>query len=160
MSEKTVRKLFIFILLFLPLQYILVGIIGYYKTEPWPAFVFPGFKSVYQQEGNYLIRQTFFELYNNENEKISTLQPYQLFEELPRSQIAGFTRVLFHDKTKLNQLSSEAKELIYQQGREAVGRDFNRLEIVREIQFLESKNRDMIPDSTARFNISQIHFSN
>lgn len=51
MSPSGVRKIFIFFIIFLPVQYGLVGIMGYYHMdEHWPAFVFPGFKNVYDGE--------------------------------------------------------------------------------------------------------------
>ena len=159
MNERTVRKLFIFILIFLPIQYVVVGIVGYYKAEPWPAFVFPGFKSVHQEEGMYLISQTRFEFYNDENEKINSVQPHLLFTELPRSQIAGLTRTLFHNKAKVLTLSSEAKELLYKEGSEVTGREFHRMEIVQVIEYLKHDKKNLTPDSTVQNRIARIEFT-
>ncbi|MEX0771567.1 MAG: hypothetical protein WD038_00265 [Balneolales bacterium] len=50
MPSSRIRNIFIFFLIYLPVQYGVVGILGYYHTEPWPAFVFPGFKSIYDGE--------------------------------------------------------------------------------------------------------------
>ncbi|MEX0780788.1 MAG: hypothetical protein WD491_01205 [Balneolales bacterium] len=50
MPYSRIRNIFIFFLIFLPVQYGVVGILGHYHTEPWPAFVFPGFKNVYDGE--------------------------------------------------------------------------------------------------------------
>ena len=48
MHQSKVRSVFIIFLIFLPLQYALVGVLGHYQVgEHWPAFVFPGFKNVF-----------------------------------------------------------------------------------------------------------------
>lgn len=109
MSEKTVRKIFISILIFLPIQYILVGVVGYYKSEPWPAFVFPGFKNVYETNETYLLPRTTFQTLDSSGNEIRSLSPNLFFEGIPRSQIDGLTRSLFRDREKVEQLSSEAK---------------------------------------------------
>jgi hypothetical protein len=129
MSEKNVRNIFILILIFLPLQYVLVGIVGYYKAEPWPAFVFPGFKNVYETEQNYQIYQTRFEVYNTSLEKISSLSPNLFFAGIPRSQIDGLTRTLVQ-KIRIESLSPEARSFLLEKSRQLTNHDIQRLEII------------------------------
>lgn len=129
MSEKNVRNIFILILIFLPLQYVLVGIVGYYKAEPWPAFVFPGFKNVYETEQNYQIYQTRFEVYNSSLEKISSLFPNLFFAGIPRSQIDGLTRTLVQ-KIRIESLSPEARSFLLEKSRQLTNQDIQRLEII------------------------------
>lgn len=158
MSVKTVRRVFIFILIFLPLQYIVVGIVGYYYAEPWPAFVFPGFKNVYESQGQYQIHQTHFDLYNNQDEKLESVQPHHLFSGLPRSQVAGFMRVFFHDENAIGNLSVEAKYFLRQTSRQIANRDVSRMDIVYEVDFVESGTWDLEPDSVDRQLIGTIDF--
>ncbi len=47
MKRSSVRRLFVVVLVALPVQYALVGVVGLRESEPWPAVVMPGFKSVY-----------------------------------------------------------------------------------------------------------------
>lgn len=159
MSEKTVRKIFIVILIFLPLQYILVGILGYYKAEPWPAFVFPGFKNVYQIQDHYLIRETRFEFYNPQGEKITSIQPHRFFPELPRSQIAGLMRSLFPAQKEMPEFSPRAKEFFYENSKKVAGQDVGRMEIVHSVDFLESGGDNLVADSTKRELIGVIDFT-
>lgn len=147
-------------MIFLPLQYILVGIIGYYKSEPWPAFVFPGFKNVYVSEEHYIVRQTRFEFYNNQNQKVATVQPHRFFPGVPRSQIAGLTRTVFHNKNKILNLSSAAREYLYENGKRVTDMNFSRMDITREVDYLDAGSMDLEPDSTARILIAQIDFNN
>lgn len=160
MSEKTVRKIFIFILFFLPLQYIVVGVVGYYMAEPWPAFVFPGFKNVYESNNYYLVQQTRFELYGTGNEKIASVEPYHFFPDVPHSQIAGLMRSVFHDLETIRDFSPEAKELLYHNSRRIAGRDVRRMEIVQIVDFLKSGSGNLKADSTASQLIGMIHFTN
>lgn len=159
MSVKTVRKVFIFVLIVLPLQYIVVGIVGYYYTEPWPAFVFPGFKNVYETNGRYEIHQTFFDLYDNQGSMIERIQPHDFFPELPRSQIAGFMRSDFHKTEAIQNLSSEAKDLLHQNSRKITDQDISRIEIMYEVDFVKSETSELEPDSVAQRLIGTIDFT-
>lgn len=159
MSEKTVRKIFIVILIFLPFQYIMVGIVGYYKAEPWPAFVFPGFKNVYQTDDHYLIRQTLFEFYDTEEQKITSIQPHRFFPELPRSQIAGLMRSIFPPKKELMEFSPRARDFFYENSKKIAGQNVSRMEIVYRVDFLEPGVKNLKADSTVRKQIGVIHFT-
>lgn len=159
MSEKTVRKIFIVILIFLPLQYIMVGVLGYYKAEPWPAFVFPGFKNVYQSQDYYLIQETQFEFYNPQGLKLTGIQPYRFFPELPRSQIAGLMRSLFPAQKEMKEFSPAAKEFLYENSKRIAGEDVSRMEVVHNIKYLKTGSSDLKADSTVRELIGVIHFT-
>jgi hypothetical protein len=130
MSAKYARNIFISILIFLPLQYILVGIVGYYKAEPWPAFVFPGFKNVYDTEQNYEIHQTRFEVYNSSEEKIASLSPNLFFSGLPRSQIDGLTRIHFQNKPRVGSFSPGAKSFLIEKSKQLTSPEASRVEII------------------------------
>lgn len=45
MSRANVRRLFIGVLVLLPAQYALVGVVGAWKSEPWPALIMPAFQA-------------------------------------------------------------------------------------------------------------------
>lgn len=51
MSRAAVRRLFVGVIIGLLLQYGIVGLVGLYAAELWPAIVLPAFKSVYDQSG-------------------------------------------------------------------------------------------------------------
>lgn len=110
MSTFQVRKLFIFVLIFLPLQYVLVGIIGSLQSEPWPAFVFPGFKNVYVYEDGYELRDVIFEIHQESEEEPVRLSSLRIFPEIPPSQISGFVRTHFSTPDQVNHLNEESKK--------------------------------------------------
>ena len=45
MSRANVRWFFVAVMIFLPLQYSLVGLAGVWEGEPWPALVLPAFQA-------------------------------------------------------------------------------------------------------------------
>jgi|AntRauTorcE11897_2_1112592.scaffolds.fasta_scaffold07168_1 hypothetical protein len=92
LSEKIVKRIFIFFLIYLPLQYAVVGIVGYYSSEPWPAFVFPGFKSIYVYGDTYQINQFMVEVESPDGTVLREFAPQQFFYEIPNSQVTGFLR--------------------------------------------------------------------
>ena len=148
MKSKTKRLIFIILFICLPVQYGLVGIIGVIKSEPWPAFVFPGFKSVYVFESGFEIDQTYFEVHPvNRGEPVKLL-PYELFRELPRSQISGFMRSHFRDAKTIESLSQEAKNWIQTEAFRALESRPDRVDIVDAKSFFTGKMKDMQPDST------------
>ncbi len=147
MSEEKVRKIFISVLIFLPLQYIIVGIVGHSDAEQWPAFVFPGFKNVYETERIYNIHQTRFEVYNSSDEKIASLSPHLFFAGVPRSQIAGLTRSFFHDKACIESFSKEAKSFLFENGKRLTNHDVSKLNVVYRRDFLTRKSENIEIDS-------------
>lgn len=104
-SELTVKRVFIFFLFYLVFQYLLVGLVGVLYSEPWPAFVLPGFKSVYATQNNIEITEPRIVALTSD----STRQPVDaldLFEGIPTSQLSGFLRSNFGNQIDF---SSEAK---------------------------------------------------
>lgn len=159
MSTKNVRKFFIAVLIFLPLQYILVGIVGYYKAEPWPAFVFPGFKNVYEIGKTYQIHQTRFEVFNSSEEKVASLAPNLFFESIPRSQIDGLTRTLFQKKTKVESLSPEAKIFMFENSKRLSNHEVSKLNIVYRKDFLTAGSKSLEIDSVNADTIGTIQIA-
>jgi len=108
MQPKTIKRIFLFFIIYLPIQYALVGVIGLNGSEPWPAFVFPGFKSVFATEDNVEIDEArFFAITDNDQQKRTEIAPSHLFEGLPASQLQGFLRSNFN---KQKEFSDEAKQ--------------------------------------------------
>lgn len=94
MKENHVRRLFIIMLVLLPLQHAAVGIIGYIRSEPWPAFVFPGFKNVYDSGDLITLRNPYFyaEQYN---EQLLHIPTEEVFRGIPVSHHRGILRYQF-----------------------------------------------------------------
>lgn len=89
MSRSTVRSLFVTTLVVLVLQYGLVGIVGVYASEPWPAVVLPAFKSVYSTEGTFDVTQTTLEV-RFANAPSSSISTTNFLSLLPRSHHSAF----------------------------------------------------------------------
>jgi hypothetical protein len=147
MDRKTVTKIFIAACILLPVQYGLVGIIGVIDHEPWPAFVFPGFKSVYVYDDGYQIDRDYFELIDRDGGVLAQLNPHDLFPELPRSQISGFMRSHFSDLERVSEFSSEARLWLQQQSRDHGGASAERLDVVTVRLFFSQDNQSAEPDS-------------
>ena len=160
MSQNKVRKIFICTLIFLPLQYVLVGIIGQHNAEPWPAFILPGFKNVYESERIYKIHQTRFDVYNSSDEKIASLSPHLFFTGIPRSQIAGLTRFFFRDKQDIESFSPEAKAFLFANGKRLTNHDVSRLDIVYRRDFLKSGTGNIEIDSVDASIVGTIQTAN
>src|SRR5690625_4897206 len=91
MDRKVVKRIFILTILCLILQYGVVGLAGYYHSEPWPAFVFPGFRSVLAYEEGFEISR--YELYFIQaGEDTTLIIPAEPFYAIPDSQRPGFMR--------------------------------------------------------------------
>jgi hypothetical protein len=56
-SRSAVRRLFAVAAAVLVIQYGIVGIVGVYASEPWPAVVLPAFKQVYATSGGFRVEQ-------------------------------------------------------------------------------------------------------
>lgn len=147
MNSKTVRNLFIFFLIWLPVQYGLAGYFGAISREPWPVFTFPGFKSVYVNQGLYEIPQTYFELYNTRGEKTGTFKPYQFFPELPRSQISGFMRTHFQDVNSIERLSDETRNWLKTNSRQITDSDVTSVEVISTVEYYRRTNTGLEIDS-------------
>lgn len=139
-GKRKIRTLFIALCLFLPLQYGLVGIIGELHSEPWPAFVFPGFKNVYSTGSGIEIEQHYFRIYRADRESVTEVRPQDLFPELPLSQIPGFMRTHFHDSVSINTFSDEAVIWLYNLAEELRDEKAEHMEIViRKNNYLTSE---------------------
>lgn len=149
MSSKTVRNIFIFFMILLPVQYGLAGILGAIHREPWPAFVFPGFKNVYVDQGLHKISQTYFEVYNTEGKKTGTYKPYQIFPDLPRSQISGFTRTHFADLHSIESLPEETTRWLKSHSEQLTGSEADRINIISTMEFYRRTDSGLEVDSTS-----------
>lgn len=157
MRTKTIKRIFIFFICYLPLQYALVGIVGYYKSEPWPAFVFPGFKNVYVFDEIYIINRFHFEVISSENEARSVLHHSDFFYDIPLTKIPGFIRTRLSDQKVVNGFSSDAKQWFTERAEELVGKPVDRIVLVHERSFMKRQpDRTLARDSlrvVSRLNI-------
>ena len=116
MKKRSIVRLFIAVMIFLPIQYAVVGIVGEMHSEPWPAFVLPGFKNVYVSDDDlFQIEQKRFVIEIEGQPKVEILRPQELFPELPLSQVPGFMRTHFSGRSDVERLSEEARSFLYQQ---------------------------------------------
>lgn len=137
-KKKKIRTLFIVLLLFLPLQYGYVGVVGEIYSEPWPSFIFPGFKNVYSTDNSFEIDQHLFRFYTDDPASLKEVRPQDLFPELPLSQIPGFMRTHFQDPASIENFSDEAAIWLYRLIEEYSGKNVDQLEIViRKNRFIK-----------------------
>lgn len=130
-KKSKIRTLFIILLLFLPLQYGYVGIVGAIHSEPWPAFVFPGFKNVHSTGNSILIEEHLFKAHFVNQGSTEEVRPQELFPALPLSQIPGFMRTHFQDAEVVRNFSDEAAIWLYRLSKDYFGDEIVQLEIVR-----------------------------
>lgn len=121
MEKSLVKNLFIAVIILLVVQYGIVGIVGFYHSEPWPAFVLPGFKNVYVYDDGFEIEQIMFEVWADGYEGSVIIQPQELFPQIPLSQIPGFTRTHFRDSVSIQKISDSGIGWLGQQVYAAVG---------------------------------------
>lgn len=91
MSSRSVRWLFIGVLVLLPAQYALVGVIGHYHSEPWPALVLPAFQTTWEQGQPIRVERIVLEVTFEEGGQ-SSIPVESLLAPLPHSQHRGFFR--------------------------------------------------------------------
>lgn len=91
MSRSSVRRLFVAAFVFLVVQYGLVGVIGLYASEPWPAVVLPAFKSVYSTSGTFEVTQTTIDVLHVDGTR-SSYAPSTFLAAMPRSHHSAFLR--------------------------------------------------------------------
>jgi len=91
MSRTRIRRLFVVVLVVLPLQYALVGLIGWVDREPWPALVLPGFKTVYATNDTLEVVRPSLVAYSTADTAHPLSIP-QFLDPLPRSHHAAFFR--------------------------------------------------------------------
>jgi hypothetical protein len=104
MPPSFVRRLFVAVLIFLPVQYALVGIIGHYHSEPWPALVLPAFQTTWDHDESIQIEQVSLDV-TFEDSTRAPVAVESLFADLPRSQHRGF----FRSQCQPVQLSGDAR---------------------------------------------------
>jgi len=150
MNKKTIRKLFIGVMIFLPLQYAMVGIVGFYDAEPWPAFVFPGFKSVPVTDYAFETEQKVFVLVPEDDQSDSLKKsPAELFPEIPISQLSGFMRQNFSDETDFTLLSPEGKNWLLKSAELAADTDLKEVSLITVYEYRRFENGEMILDSSS-----------
>lgn len=106
MRRKTVKTIFLFFLIYLPVQYMLIGIAGLAGTEPWPAFALPGFKQVYSTSSETQVIDPQFYIKFEDSQTEKKVAPAELFQGLQPSQLYGFIRTNFMQP---GEYSSEVK---------------------------------------------------
>jgi len=156
MRRKTIKRVFLFFIIYLPLQYGLVGIVGYYQSEPWPAFVFPGFKNVFVFEGSYEIQRTRFELVDPGSDRITELTPRQFFPDVPNTMMSGFMRAKFSDDETIQSFDESTKQWLLQRAIDKADEHGTDLHIHHAVIYLSGDPSSIEPDSivtTNRFTI-------
>lgn len=104
MPPSFVRRLFVAVLIFLPTQYALVGLIGHYHSEPWPALVLPAFQTTWDHGESIQIEQVSLDV-TFEDSARAPVTVESLLAGLPRSQHRGF----FRSQCQPAQLSGDAR---------------------------------------------------
>lgn len=158
MSAKTVKRIFLFFLIYLPLQYAVIGIVGYYDTEPWPTFAFPGFKNVYVFDGLYEIPDYQFELTDENNDRIAILTPGQLFQEIPTSKLNGFMRANFSDEESIEEFSRKTEDWLLEKAKKASGRRVASVDVVHSLKYFHRDILELDADSvliTNRYTVAR-----
>lgn len=129
-TKTSVRTLFLVLLIYLPIQYAAVGVVGYYDAEPWPAFVFPGFKSVYVYGDGFEITRTVFDVETLHRQRSYDMSPQELFPEIPLSQIPGFVRTHFSDVEAVQSISREGVEWLRDKSADIAGFEPHAMHII------------------------------
>ncbi len=109
MKKKSAKNIIIFFLVFLPLHYAVVGVVGIWKSEPWPAFVMPAFKSVFDTQETITVDQLKFYVENKTTAGLREIQPEVIFDGIVQSQLQGFFRTHFSDTAAVAGYGSETK---------------------------------------------------
>lgn len=89
MSETGIRRLFVAVFLGLIVQYGLVGIVGAIASEPWPAVVLPGFKSVYDNGEEFVFDEPEIQVVFAD-QSASPVRAPTFLREMPGSHHAVF----------------------------------------------------------------------
>jgi hypothetical protein len=89
MTRTQVRQLFGAAALFLVLQYGLVGVVGLIASEPWPAIVLPGFKSVYATTDAVTVDKPAIEVVFRDGNR-TTVETPRFLAPMPRSHQTSF----------------------------------------------------------------------
>lgn len=158
MNTKAIKRIFILSLIILPLQYAVVGIVGYYTSEPWPAFVFPGFKNVYVYGDTYQINRFMVEVEGTEGSVIREFTPQQFFYEIPNSQVAGFLRSNLDDAEDFEAFDAETRNWFRERAQELIGVAPGDLYYLHRRQYMTRNGNGLTTDSVKvlnRFKIAE-----
>lgn len=151
MKKRSIIRLFITVMIFLPIQYALVGIIGELQSEPWPAFVLPGFKNVYVTGDDlFQIEQKRFVIEVSGVSESVELRPQELFPQLPLSQVPGFMRTHFSGRENIDRLSDESRIYLYRQAQSILRSEPLMIELVIDIEKYHSVDGEMILESVVQ----------
>lgn len=148
MDRKIVKRIFIITILCLILQYGVVGLAGYYHSEPWPAFVFPGFRSVLDfEEGFEISRHEFY--FFQAGGDTTVITPEELFYGIPDSQRPGFMRMRFGEDAEGLLFTTESRKWIKVQVEQITGYRPEEM-VVRELRdYYSHRNNKAVRDSVA-----------
>lgn len=146
MTRKTVKRIFIGTILFLILQYAAVGVVGYYYSEPWPAFVFPGFKSVHVFDDGFEVSRFEFHMMTAESDTV-VVTPQVLFSEIPDSQLPGFLRTWFGHETENLTLTAEGQRWMEERAKKAAGFEPQQMNVVQFREFYSHQQQEARLDS-------------
>lgn len=146
--KKTVKNIFIFFLCYLPIQYALVGIIGHYKAEPWPAFVFPGFKNVYVYNDRYAVNNFYLEVSHAAQNQYADVKLQEFFDDIPISLLAGFMRSNLSDQNTADNFTDETRSWLARRAEARTGYRPAHIELVYERRFKQRENGKLHLDST------------
>ena len=91
MKRSSVRALFGGVFVFLVVQYTLVGVVGYYYSEPWPAVVMPGFQDVWDGRGTVTVSKARLEAVFAGGAR-ADVPVQRLLANLPRTHHPAFLR--------------------------------------------------------------------
>ena len=152
LSNQTVKRLFIFVLIYLPLQYAIIGIVGLKSSEPWPAFVFPGFKSVYVYGDNYQINQFIVEVETGETRLRREFTPQQFFFEIPNSQVAGFLRSNFDTAEDFEVFETTTRQWLRERARELVDTSTGDIYYLHRRRYMSRRDNELTTDSVKVIN--------
>jgi len=147
-KKKTVKNIFIFFLCYLPIQYALVGIIGYYKAEPWPSFVFPGFKNVYVYNDAYVVNNFYLEVSHSGQNQHADVKLQEFFDDIPISLLAGFMRSNLSDQETADNFSDNTRSWLAGRAEAKAGFEASQIGLVHERLFKQRENRELHLDST------------
>lgn len=110
MKKTTVKKIFIFFLLYLPLQYAAVGIVGLVASEPWPAFVLPAFQNVDTTPQQVTVLNSQLTVIDDEGNIHDDIKPGIIFSGIPGSQMQGFLRTHLGDSLRWSKKGESARK--------------------------------------------------
>lgn len=150
MEKRNVKNLFITILIFLPLQYGMVGIVGEMQSEPWPSFVFPGFKTVHHFQGNYVLERTHLEIEKSEiSDEQHFVTPRQFFYDISVQNINGFMRTVFADQETIDSFSAETISWLRKRAEQFSNKNLSEIKLVRSNEYASRIGPDLQVDSVS-----------